>query len=108
MAHRQGGKTTGSHTTVTELGAELVDFLQRLKVVSKISIGPIQSFHGAGRSGQWAVKVIDETHCILVVATQNGAVQDLRFYTDSAQEAKLAVARFVRENEWELRFGRLV
>jgi len=107
MPHRQGGKITGSHTTVIDLGGRMVDFLQVLQCVSKISLGPIVTLNGSRRSGKWVVKVIDETHCILLTMTQSGTVQDIRFYTDMPQVAKLATARFIRESGWELRFGRL-
>ena len=108
MPHRQGGKITSSHTTVTELGSRVVDFLQKLETVSKISLGPIQNLRGNGGGGIWAVKIIDESHCILVTVAQSGTVQDLRFYTDHQQQAKLALARFIRDNDWDLKFGRLV
>ena len=38
---RAGGKFTGSHTTVTDKAAPVIDFVHGLKAVSKISIGVI-------------------------------------------------------------------
>ena len=40
--HRQGGKFTGSHTTVTEFAAKIVDEASKLSGVAKISLGIIE------------------------------------------------------------------
>ncbi|OGC51005.1 hypothetical protein A3A69_01095 [candidate division WWE3 bacterium RIFCSPLOWO2_01_FULL_37_15] len=107
MAHRQGGKITRSHTTAIELSAKIVDFLQKQELVTKISLGPIE-VHGAGRGASWTVKIVDESRCILVASSQSGTVQQIRFYTGKPQEVKLALARFIRDSGWGLRFGKLV
>ena len=107
MPHKQGGKVTGSHTTVSDLSALVVDFLDKCASVSKISIGVITNEAQANGS-IWTVKIVDETGCVMVRTTQKSTDQTIRFYTDGLEErqkAKLALARFVRNNGWVLRFG---
>ncbi|GEM_PF-1388396 len=107
MTHKQGGKITSSHTTVTELSGEVVGFLEKCETVSKISIGVL--INSAEASGSiWTVKIIDEQNCVLVKTTQKSTNQELRFYTNSPearQNAKLELSEFVRNKRWKLRFG---
>ncbi|MBD3155468.1 MAG: hypothetical protein GF368_02325 [Candidatus Aenigmarchaeota archaeon] len=52
MPHLSGGKVTGSHTTVIDLGYELASEIEELDSVRKISLGPIEptSRRGGKRS----------------------------------------------------------
>jgi len=105
MPHRSGGKVTGSHTTLCETAAEIVDFLNNLEQVTKISLGVITALAGTRHGCRRVVKIVNETRCTLLVVTQKGSVQDVRFYSSYPQPAKLALARFIRNRGWELRFG---
>ena len=102
--HRAGGKLTSSHTTVTDLGGTVVDFLETVHTVQKVSLGRLRTRSGKS-SGVRRVKISDDTGCILLELTQNRSVQTIRFFTCSPHQAKLALARFVRDNGMELRFG---
>lgn len=108
MAHLQGGKVTGSHTTLTEDAKKVTDFLVALECITKIALGVISNNGGKSVSTVHSVKIVDESACVLVRVTQRSTVQELRFYThdNDRQKAKLALARFVREHSWALRFGK--
>jgi hypothetical protein len=105
--HRQGGKYCGTHTSLLEPAERTCDFLEALKEVERISLGIIQMPHSRSRSGQMAVKILDERGCVLVKVLQHSSSQEIRVYmTQGAEQSvKLALAKFVRNNRWELRFG---
>lgn len=85
---------------------EVVDFAEGLTEVSKITLGFIETA-GGRKSGGRVVKIIDEESCIQLRFTQKRSVQTVRVYTSNSQATKLAIARFARNNGYELRFGNL-
>lgn len=104
MAHMLGGKLTASHTTLNDLAQEVVEFLDGLDCVTKISLGVISNRAGRGSQAPRSVKIIAETNCVLVRCTQKGSISELRFYTTDRPVAILNLARFVRNSGWNLRF----
>lgn len=105
MPHRAGGKITGSHTTLNDQASMIVDFLDNLVSVEKIIIGILKNMPGK-KCCTTSAKIIDENKCcVLVRVSHNSTVQELRFYTNTdPQTAKLALARFVRDQGWLLGF----
>ena len=77
---RQGGKYTGSHTTVTVGGGVVCDIANVLPGVTKISIGIILA--GQGTVPKRRVKVIRQQGALLLKVRDNGAVQEIRIYAD--------------------------
>lgn len=103
--HRGGGKLTNSHTTAIEIVLKLVDFLEKLDSVTKITLGVIIPLDGTRKSPSRVVKLTKEsTTCVLVRVTQKISVQEFRFYTNDVPVSILATARYIRNNDWELRF----
>ena len=107
MSHVAGGKITPSHGTLAaELAEEVVGFLGKHPDVTKISTGMIRNKSGQGSGSVRSVKIITELGCTLVRVSQSGSVQEIRFYAINQPETRLALARFVRNNGWDLRFGK--
>ena len=110
--HRDGGKYGGGHTTLLEPSQRICDFLNGLDSVVKISPGYIQMPNSRRRGGSITVKLANEPaceRCVLITVVQHGSMQELRFFVANnadRQVVKLALSRFVRENNWNLRFGK--
>lgn len=106
MAHRQGKKITASHTTLSDLSKEVVDFLNNCEWVSKISIGVISNTSKSANP-IWTVKIIDEVSGILIRTTQKSSNQQLRFYSNSLEnreKAKKELADWVQDKGWKVRY----
>ncbi len=107
MGHIQGGKVTDTHTTISQTATEVVAFLKDLDEVTKIAIGFLTNSAGSN-GGTRAVKIVDLETCVLAKITHNSSNQQIWIYTSGAnrQAAKIALARFVRDSGWQLRFGK--
>lgn len=106
MAHLQGSKITKSHSTLSEVSKEVVNFLNKLNEVTKISIGVISNTGGSANP-LWSVKIIDEISCVLIRTTQKSTNQQIRFYTKNLEDrqiAKDALAAWVKNKGWQVRF----
>ncbi len=109
MPHRQGGKVTGSHTTVIDMAAEFVDMVVPLSAVAKVGLGFIQQMND-GKPGLRRVKLTKDPMtgtCIVAHVTQGKTVQILWVYAAEAsarQELILALAKVVRRQGWALKF----
>ena len=106
MAHMQGGKITKSHSTLSEVSNEVVNFLNKIPEVTKISIGIIINTGGSANS-IWSVKIIDEISCVLIRTTQKSINQQIRFYTKTLEDkqiAKNSLADWVEKRGWQVRF----
>ncbi len=106
--HRAGGKLTNNHTTTTEIVSKLVDFLQKQSKVTKITLSIITPLVGTRSSTTVVVKLLRESDTnVFVKVVQHGSTQEFRFYSASkvdCQEAMLATSRFIRNNDWKLKF----
>lgn len=102
-SHRAGGKITGSHTSAIELAAAVVDFLNKLPEVTKISLGVIVPMSAV--SSRRIVKVMPETYpgCVQLKVIQRGSVQEMRFYSDDSQSSLKSLTQFVNDSNWEIR-----
>lgn len=74
---RAGGKITRSHATVTRHAGMVVDFLKKLDVVTKISLGKIQRIRSRG----FRLKFKDLHAGLLVTVYSHKDVQEIRAYT---------------------------
>jgi hypothetical protein len=103
--HRAGGKVTGSHTSAIELAANVVDFLNKLPEVTKISLGVITPM--SAKSSRRIIKILPETYpgLIQLKIIQRGSVQEMRFYTDNTLISIDALTKFVDESGWEIKIG---
>lgn len=108
MKHRQGGKFTGNHTTVTDLSGVVADIVVSIQHVTKCSLGVInngiKSAHGNIR-----VKILDEEGCetsVLLVVRGNTSKQELRVYVEHGRryDVKLALARILRDRNIAIGF----
>jgi Predicted metal-binding protein (DUF2103) len=75
--HRAGGKLTRSHTTLIDAAAPLVDYLQTLEVVSKISLGVIKNIG----KGPASLKFLAVTGGWKVTIRGNTSLQEIIVYT---------------------------
>lgn len=105
--HVGGEKIAPSHTTVTDFSRLVVDFLFRREGITKIMPGVMRNIYGKS-SSLWIVKIHDQGSVVLVTVIQNRSVQDIRFYSSTRQDDIVALARWVRENNWQLRFTKAV
>ncbi len=92
---RSGGKFTGNHTTLTPATSLIADIVKKCEHVTKISPGFLKMGLKPIR-GQRRVKIIDEPGRILLAVRDNASQQELHVYSNNHQEAKLAIARGVR------------
>ena len=97
---RKRARLATSHKTWIPTAVELRDEIMLMPGVTKLSAGLIKM---AG-TGQLRVKVTDETGCILLAVRGNISIQDVRVYTSSIQDTKLAIARLVRNRGFKLSF----
>lgn len=87
--HRQGGKFTGSHTTVTDTAAIVVDAAARDPGVSKISLGLIQSKKNKKRH----IKAQEMTGGWKITVCGNTSIQTVYVYTSTPQETRQVLER---------------
>lgn len=105
MPHFNSTKT-GGHTTLIEQAVPIVKHLDDSSLVTKISLGRITNLPTKRGSGIKRARLVDDTGCLLIEVTQNKSVQVLRVYASEEEmhSMKLALARFVRNEGYELRF----
>ena len=103
---RSGGKYTGNHTTLIPLACIVCDIASAISEVTKITPGFIKAgLKSVG--GQRRVKFTDENeHCVLLSVRDNASHQEVRVYVTNIQEAKMAIARHLRDNDIAIRFTR--
>ncbi len=105
MPHVSGPRISGSHTTVIEQSEPIVNFLQKVPKVSKITPGNIDNNAGSGRSGVKRIKIIDKDRCIKIAVSGNSSNQDLWVYLESSdyrQKIKTLLERFAREEAYDV------
>lgn len=103
MTTRDGGKHRGSHTTVCELAAEVIDIIVKLPEVTGYSPGVLQS----GKSvtgGTHRVKIGTFAGGILLKVRQSRSVQEVRVFTVDGQAATVAIARGLRDHKIAISF----
>lgn len=103
--HRAGGKITGSHTSAIELAAEIVDFLNKLPEVTKISLGVIIPM--SAKSSRKIVKIMPATYprFVELKIIQKGRVQEMRFYSDDVPSSINSLTKFVTDSNWEIKIS---
>lgn len=101
--HRDGGKIRGTHTTFTELAAKVTDIITKLADVRGVSPGLIRNGKGF-TGGANRVKIGEYSGGILLTVRQSRSIQELRVLVTTMQEAKLAVARALRDNDIPISF----
>ncbi len=95
--HKQGGKITGSHTTVIPAGEKVVDFLQKEKDVNKISIGFIK--HGI-RGGKHSIKTMEMDSGLLLKIRGTASIQEIRVYTTQSENVKNSLMNFSKKHKY--------
>lgn len=95
--HRQGGKITGSHTTVIPAAEKIVDFLQRQGEVNKISVGFI--VHGI-KSGKHTVKVMETDTGLLLKVRGSASIQEIRVYTKNKEVVISSIKKFAEKYKY--------
>jgi len=102
-------KISGRHTTLSELALKLVLAIIEDDMIKSVNFSYLQNSNSATR-GRWRVKILDlqsSTNTFLVKTTQNNSFQELYITVEKdeyLQPVKLMIARFVRDQGWELRF----
>ncbi|MCC2631563.1 MAG: hypothetical protein K0S20_262 [Patescibacteria group bacterium] len=82
--HLQGGKFTTSHTTVIDEALRPMKAVAALPCVSKISLGHIKVI----TSGPVSIKCLRFPGGVLVKFRGRTVIQEIRVYTDSADEVE--------------------
>ncbi len=100
---RSGGKYGGSHTTLIPAALTICDAAARCPHVTKISPGYIKAGLPPA-SGQRRVKITSDGAAILLAIRDNTSHQEVRVYASDHQEAKLALAKAVRDAGMHLSF----
>lgn len=95
-------KLSGSHSTLIPVADILYQHLRHFDYIKKVGAGRIR----AGlHSVPTRIKIKDETGCILLVVRGPTVCQDIRIYALKPADAKLEIARFVRDRDWRLAFS---
>lgn len=85
--HRAGGKITGSHTTVTDATAVVVDVAETLPSVTKIILGPMEST----RCKRPRLKFNPIQAGWKITVCGNTSVQTIYVYSQDPQATKMAL-----------------
>lgn len=102
---RSGGKYSGSHTTVTPFAGEVCDLIHPLGEVTKITLGIIKAGLKSPKNGK-AVKISTVSSAILLSIRDNTSCEDVYIYSNNLREAKLAIAKKLRDNKIRISFGK--
>lgn len=97
MAHRQGRKARGTHGTLSDLGAKVVDIIEVIDGVTGIAPGQLVS--NAGLTNSPRVRIADLGGAILLTVRQTRSVQEIRVYTSCVNSTRLAISRALRNND---------
>ena len=100
---RSGGKFCGTHTTLISAAMTICDIAVRCPYVTKISPGFITAGLPSAQ-GKRRVKITDDGRSILLLIRDNTSKQEVRIFVSNMQEAKLALARGVRNSNMHLSF----
>jgi len=98
--HKQGGKITGSHTTVIPAAEKVIDLLQKNVGVQKISIGFIKQ---GIKSGRQAMKIMEMDSGLLLKMRGTASIQEIRVYTNNPEKVKGVLKVFADENNYRMR-----
>lgn len=101
--HRDGGKCRGTHTTLTDLAAKVVDIIDRLPEVTGYAPGLLQSGKGV-TGGAHKVKLGLGVGCVILTVRQSRSVQEVRVYGPDLLAAQHAVAKKLRDNRIPIGF----
>lgn len=100
---RNGGKFTGSHTTLNSAAALVCDVAAACPSVTKITPGFLKG--GLKPANGRRVKIIDKGGAILLSIRDNTSHQEVHIYASDMQDAKLAIARGARNKGLRIAFG---
>ncbi len=101
--HRDGGKCRGTHTTLTDLAARVVDIIAKLPEVTGYAPGLLQSGKGM-TGGMQKVKIGISVGCIVLIVRQSRSVQEVRVYGSDLRVTQLAIARALRDEDIPIAF----
>ena len=103
MKYHDGGKHRGTHTTLIELAARVIDIIVKLPEVTGYSPGYLQAGKGLA-GGTQRVKISSFEGGLVLTIRQSRSVQEVRVYSANLQAAKLAIARKLRDHEVPISF----
>ncbi len=81
---RSGGKFTRSHSSAIPAAEELLDLLQKITEVKKISLGVIKA--GKPSGGKRFLKIKERRGGFLITVRGNNSIQEIGVYTKRAGE----------------------
>lgn len=96
MAHRDGKKFRGGHTSLTDLAFRVARLAEGLPEVTGIAPGYIRSGKAVA-GGRQRVKIGETRGGLLLTVRAACSVEELRIFASDIQEAKLALARGLRD-----------
>ncbi|HIP49850.1 MAG TPA: hypothetical protein EYG99_00170 [Candidatus Pacebacteria bacterium] len=92
--HKQGGKITGSHSTIIPAAERLVDFLQKINEIDKISIGFIKQ---GIKSGKHSIKIMELNSGLLLKVRGSASIQEIRIYAKNKKNVENSVKEFAQK-----------
>jgi len=92
--HKQGGKITGSHSTIIPAAERLVDFLQKINEIDKISIGFIKQ---GIKSGKHSIKIMELDSGLLLKVRGSASIQEIRIYAKNKKNVENSVKEFAQK-----------
>ncbi len=104
MAHFDGKRKRGGHTTCTDLSRRVIDLVLRVDG-STVSPGLIETGKGQA-GGSQKVKIGDVQGGILLTVRQARSVQRLTVFSSNCALAKLQIARALRDDRIPISFSR--
>lgn len=95
--HKQGGKITGSHSTIIPAAERLVDFLQKINEIDKISIGFIKQ---GIKSGKHSIKIMELDSGLLLKVRGSASIQEIRIYAKNKKNVENSVKEFAQKYQY--------
>lgn len=89
--HRNGGKICGRHTTVSEHAIKVVDFVEKLPEVTRISIGRLT----AGiKNAPHCIKLMERSGGLLVKVRGSNTIQEFTIYSSDVKKTVDAIEEY--------------
>ncbi len=100
--HLNGGKYTGSHTTVIPTARIICEIASACEHVTKISLGFIKT--GLKANGVQSVKITEKGKYLLLAVKGNTSAQEIHVYVTNIEQAKLSIVSGAKDRNIGIRF----
>ncbi|MGM0482356.1 MAG: DUF2103 domain-containing protein [Patescibacteria group bacterium] len=99
---RAGGKFTRSHTSVIPVAVKMVDLLNEMPEVKKISLGIIKA--GKPSGGKRRIKIKKRPVGFLMTVRGNNSIQEISIYTSEAEKVVEKLKKETAETDIDIEY----